>query len=257
MPVVDGDLVAHAAQMIRRAEARGARADDPDRLRQLARRLQRSDPTFFPGLVVDVLLHRADGDGAVAGLLDDAVALAKAVLRADAAADFRHGAGGLRQLIGLADAPFGGHPQPVGDVVVQRAMGLAERNAALRAARGLFPGLGVDEVGVDLVEVLRTGVHVALGGHAALDRHEFEHALSHRPLGPFHAWFREQAGHTPAARRRKHERPSSGLQNPPPGDRRQILALMSGAIVYFMDEPRIYHARGTQGGQEELACMIG
>ncbi len=117
----------------------------------------------------------------MAGLLDDAVAFAEAVLRADAAADLRQRVGRLAEVVGLAHAPFGGHAQPVGDVVMQRTVGLAERHAALRAARSLLLGLGVDEVGVDLVEVMRALVRATLLGHVALDCDKLEHALGHRP----------------------------------------------------------------------------
>ncbi len=205
--VVDGDLIAAAAQMVGGAEARRARADDPHRLGQLLWGLQRRDPALLPGLVGQVLLDRADGDGAVAGLFDHAVAFAEAVLRTDAAADLRHGAGGLGEVVGFPDAALGGHPQPVGDVVVERAMRLAERHAALRAARGLFGGLGVDEVGVDLVEVLGAGLHVALGGRAALDLHEFEHALGHWPAALSTPGFGNRPALTPALHEGKDERP--------------------------------------------------
>jgi len=42
-------------------------------------------------------------------------------------------------------------------------MSLTEGHAALRAARGLLGGLGVDEVGVDLMEVTAAGLRRALG----------------------------------------------------------------------------------------------
>src|SRR3546814_3967517 len=51
--------------------AAGAGTDDADRLRALARRRHRLHPAFLPGGVGDVLLDRADGDRAVARLLDD------------------------------------------------------------------------------------------------------------------------------------------------------------------------------------------
>src|SRR5665213_1616701 len=146
-----------------------AGADDPDRLAAVALSAQRRYPAFLPSLVREVAFDRADGDGAVAGLLDDAIAFTQAVLGTDAAAHLGHGAGGLGQLIGLADTPFGGHPQPVGDVVVQGTMGLAEGHAALRAPRRLLGRLGVDEVGIDFVEVASARLHVTLFRHGALE----------------------------------------------------------------------------------------
>src|SRR5690606_14114830 len=108
-----------------------------------------------PGGVGDVFLDRADGDGAVPRLFDDAVGLAERVLRADAAAGLREGIGGLRRLVGFLQPALGGHPEPVGDVVVQGAMGLAIGHAALAAAACLLGRLLGGELAVDLVEILR------------------------------------------------------------------------------------------------------
>ena len=119
-----------------------------------ATRPDRLHPALLPGGVGDVLLDRADRHRAVARLLDDAVALAEPVLRADAAADLGEGVGRLAELVGLAQPPLGGQLQPVGDVVVQRAMGLAVRHAALRAAARLLGRLLRRELAVDLAEVL-------------------------------------------------------------------------------------------------------
>src|SRR3546814_6280937 len=51
------------------------------------------DPTFFPCGIRDELFNRTDGDGAVAGKFNDAIALAQAILRTDATADLGHGRG--------------------------------------------------------------------------------------------------------------------------------------------------------------------
>src|SRR3546814_11238811 len=70
----------------------------------------------------------------------------------------------VAQLIRLAHAALGGQPQPIGDVIVERAMDRAERHPALRAARRLLArGVGIVAVG-DLTKVTR-----ALLGRA-LDR---------------------------------------------------------------------------------------
>ena len=71
-----------------------------------------------------------------------------------------------RQLVGLLEPPLGGQLQPVGDVVLQRAMDLAERHAALRAARGLRRRTRGAELGIDLAEVARAQDGLALFGHA-------------------------------------------------------------------------------------------
>src|SRR3546814_8493156 len=75
--VVDVHLIALAAELLGGGEAAGAGTDDADRLRALARRRHRLHPAFLPGGVGDVLLDRADGDRAVARLLDDTVAFAE------------------------------------------------------------------------------------------------------------------------------------------------------------------------------------
>src|SRR5437899_3162235 len=130
--VVDRDLVTLAAQLLGGGKARWAGADDADALLALTARLDRLHPAFVPGGVGDELLDRADGDRFEA-LLDHAVAFAQAVLRADAAADLREIVGRGGKLVGLVDATLGGELQPVRDVVVQRAVDLTERHAALRA----------------------------------------------------------------------------------------------------------------------------
>ena len=175
--VIDRDLHPGAAQRIGGGKAAGTRADDADAFRPFPRRTDRLDPTIVEGGVGDEFLDRADGDGAVARLFDHAIAFAEAILRADAAANLREGVGGLRKLIGLLQPPLGGHPQPVGDIVVQRAMRLAVRHTALAAPPCLLFGLGQRELTVNLVEILGADIRLALLRHLFRDRDEFQHAL--------------------------------------------------------------------------------
>src|SRR5262249_30206232 len=142
--VIDRDLVTGGAQLIRGGEARGTGADDADALLQLARWLDRLHPAFFPGCVGDVALDRADRDGAVARLLDDTATFAQAILRANAAADFRHVRCGGGNLVRLLQPAISRQHQPVRDVVPERAVRLAEGDAALRAARRLLLRLRLD-----------------------------------------------------------------------------------------------------------------
>ena len=182
--VVDMDLPAPPAQFFRRRHAAGAGADDADALLVFDPRLDRLDPASLPGRVGNVFLDRADGDSAVAGLFDDAVAFAQAVLRADAAADLRHVVGRRGDLVGLLQAPFGGQQQPVGNVVAERAMHLAVGHTALRAAARLFGrALGGIFV-VDLVEVVAARGGVAFVRHALADGDEFEHLIGHLARTP-------------------------------------------------------------------------
>jgi hypothetical protein len=58
-------------------------------------------------------------------------------------------------------------------------MGLAEGDAALRTAGGLFARLSVDEIGVDLVEVALARVRRPLGRLLSLQGDKFQHPLGH------------------------------------------------------------------------------
>ena len=110
-------------------------------------------------------------------LFDDAGAFAQPILGADTAADLRHVRCGSGDLIGLLQPSGRCQHQPVGDVVLERAVRLAERHAALRAAGGLLIGLGCNEVGVDFVEVGAAFVRLTLVGRLLVDGHKSEHAL--------------------------------------------------------------------------------
>ena len=176
--VVDMHLVALAAQHLGRGEAARAGADDADRLRPLVAHADRLHPAVGERRVGDEALDRADGD-AVEPLLDDAVALAQTVLRADAAADLGEVVGGGADLVSLLQPAFGGELQPVRDVVLQRAVHLAERYAALAAATGLGFGAGDVEILVDLVEILAAFGHGALFRRLLGQADELQHALDH------------------------------------------------------------------------------
>jgi hypothetical protein len=92
-------------------------------------------------------------------------------------ADLGEGVGGLADLIGLFEPPFGGQAQPVRDVVVQRAMALAIGHAALAAPAGLLGGLVCGVFTVDLVKILRPQCGGALFRHLFVCRDELEHPL--------------------------------------------------------------------------------
>src|SRR3546814_10740304 len=89
----------------------------------------------------------------------------------------------VAQLMRLAHAALGGQPQPVGEVIVERAMDRAERHPALRAARRLLArGVGIVAVG-DLTKVTRALLGRALDRIGLLAIHELEHRVvrHHRP----------------------------------------------------------------------------
>ena len=177
MPVIDMHLIARDAQIFGGCEARRTRADDADRLSRSLAGDERFDPAFLPGGVGDEFFHAADGDGAVPGKFDDAIAFAQSVLRADASAYFGHGAGEVGQLIGFAQPPFGRQAQPVGDMIVQRAMGGAIGNTALRATRRLLLRLVDNEAAADFQEILGARVGGALVGIGLTQSYEFQHRI--------------------------------------------------------------------------------
>jgi undecaprenyl-diphosphatase len=87
-------------------------------------------------------------------------------------------------LIGLPQAPLGGQAQPVGDVVVQRAVALAIGHAALAAAPGLLGRLGGGEFAIDLVEILAAFGSSPFLRHLARGRNECEHLLRGHGCAP-------------------------------------------------------------------------
>src|SRR3546814_7264339 len=68
-------------------------ADDANGLPAIRAGHEWLDPTFFPCGIRDELFNRTDGDGAVAGKFNDAIALAQAILRKEATADLGPGRG--------------------------------------------------------------------------------------------------------------------------------------------------------------------
>src|SRR5690606_15226175 len=142
-----------AYQHVGTTQAGRAGADDGD---ALAGRLDLGHvrpPAHGEGSVGDVLFHRADGHRAEA-VVQGAGAFAQAILRADAAADFRQGVGLVGQLGGGEDVALGHQLEPVGNVVVDRALPLAVRVAAPQAAVCLLTRLLRLEGFVDLDEFL-------------------------------------------------------------------------------------------------------
>ena len=205
--VVDRDAIAFAAQFFRSREPRRSRADDADMFAADMARLQRLHPAFAPRGVGQIAFDGADGDGAVARLLDDAIAFAQPVLRADAPAHLRHVVGGLRKFISLFEAALRGQLQPVGDVVLERAVDLAERHAALRAARRLRRGLLGDIVRIDLVEVARARFCRPLGRRLLIERDKAQHSFGHGWFSQSKIRRQREVGDSPG-----HFQPKNGIK---------------------------------------------
>src|SRR6185437_10403164 len=98
--VVDRHLITLSAQLLAGGKSRRPGADDPDRLGPLLTGPNRPHPAALEGGIGDVALDGPDSD-ALKALLDDAVALAEPVLRADAAAYLGEIVGRGADLVGL------------------------------------------------------------------------------------------------------------------------------------------------------------
>ena len=146
----------------------------------LARRLDRLHPAHLERGVGDVALDRADGDGAVAGLLDHAIAFAQPVLRADAAADLGEGVGGG----GRSRRPLPAAPRR--SASASRGCCCGAGNGPGRTARRIassgWPGpsaRGRAEPVIDLLEILAPQAGLALVRHGLADGHELQHPWRH------------------------------------------------------------------------------
>ena len=137
LALIEMDVVAGAAELLRRRHAGRTGADDRHPLAGLRLRRIGPDVARLVGLVGDRLLDRLDGDRDVlevqrAGFL--------AGRRADAAGQFREIVGRVQVADRVVPVAIVDEVVPVRDLVVDRAAGraVAERDAAIHAARGLF-----------------------------------------------------------------------------------------------------------------------
>ncbi len=125
-----------------------------------------------------MFFDRADGDRFEA-FLDHAIAFAKTILRTDPTTDLRHVVGGRSELVSFLHAPFGGHAQPVRDIVVKGTVHLAKRNAALLATRCLLGGTFRIELIIDLAKILTSQLSFALVRHRLFDGDKPHHSFCH------------------------------------------------------------------------------
>src|SRR4029079_493611 len=156
-PFEQHDVVARARELLRAREARRAGADDGDALAGLARGRKRHDPAVLVALVDDEMLDRLDPHRIA---VDVERARRVAGRRADAAREL----GKVVRRVQDVECVFPLLPVdevvPVGNDVVDRAAALAERNAAVHAARALLRGRRILE-GVN---------ELAIVPHALVDR---------------------------------------------------------------------------------------
>jgi len=126
-------------------------------------------PALAQRLVGDRALDAADRHRAEIALLQRAGALAQAILRAHAAADFRQRVGFVHQRGGLEQAALLHQLEPVRNVVVHRALPLAVGVTAVDATLRLGGRLGRGEIAGDL----------AVTKHANFDRHRARRLSRH------------------------------------------------------------------------------
>jgi len=139
-----------ATQTIRTSQTGRTRADDRHPPACLAHSGQIRAPALAKGLVGHPPFHAANGHRTERGLFQRTSALAQAILRANATADFRQRIGLVHQGGRFHDAALLHQFQPVRNVVVHRASVLAVRIAAIDAAFGLGCRIRCAEITTDL-----------------------------------------------------------------------------------------------------------
>ncbi|MNQ59209.1 hypothetical protein D3C85_734410 [compost metagenome] len=147
-----GHRVAGARQLLRARHAGGAGAHDRDLLARLARRHLRRDPAFGPALVDDRVFDGLDAHGVAVDVQGTGGFTRR---RADAARELREVVGGVQHVQRAAPVLLVHQVIPVRDDVVDRAAVVAERDAAVHAARRLLLGLVVGQVQHEFAPVLQ------------------------------------------------------------------------------------------------------
>ena len=174
--LVDDDLVTRAIEVRGGREARGPGADHADAAPAAPRGRDRDDPALLPGALDDRQLDLLDRDRIV---VDREHAGGLARRRADQAGPLGEVVRGVQLLDRLAPAALVDEVVPVRDQVAERAAVMAERDAALHAARALARRLVLGQDLVDLLEVGHALARIALRRRRTGDLQESAE-LSHR-----------------------------------------------------------------------------
>ena len=154
----------------------GPGADHGDALAGLHRRELRRDPALLKAAVGDRRLDRLDRHR----LLDQVQRAGRlAGRRADAAGDLRKIVGGVEVLQRAAPVAAVDEVVPVGDLVVDRAAGVTERDAAIHAAGGLLLRRLLAERDHELAEMAHAIARRLVAPVAAVDLQEARY-LTHR-----------------------------------------------------------------------------
>ncbi len=197
--------MAGAAQLLRGGHARRAGADDRDRLAgfALAARRLRRDPALLPGAVDDRVLDLLDRDRVALADLEHARRLARR--RAQAAGELGEVVGRVQLRDRVREAVAVDEVVPVGDQVAERAAVVAERHAAVHAARALLAQLRDRAREQELAVVVDALGRVALGDAVPLDLQEAAELAHQPPVSPTGVE-RTRAHRTAVARGARRER---------------------------------------------------
>ena len=179
--LVDRHRVPGAAQLLCGGQSRRSAADHGHPLAGVRLRRLGMNPAFVPPALHDGALHQLDRHR---GLVDAQHAGGLARGGADATCE-------LGKVVGGVQAADGGFPAavirqvvPVRNQVVHRTAGMAERNAAVHAARALLALLFLGEGLVNLQPVLKPVLDFAPGGLFAIDLQKPCHLTHAAPLLP-------------------------------------------------------------------------
>jgi hypothetical protein len=167
----DDDRVSGPVELLRRREARGTAAYDSDLLAgpDLRRRRLGDYPALREGAVDDRELYLLDGDGLVVDR-EDARRLARR--GAQHPRELGEVVGRMQPVYGLLPVVAVDEVVPVGDQVPKWTASVAERHAAVHAARGLALELFLGPRLVDVAVVLDALLDGALRGGLAPDLEE-------------------------------------------------------------------------------------
>jgi hypothetical protein len=234
---VDHDLVPGAVQVRRGGQAGRPGADHADAAPAARLRRVRDDPALLPGALDDRQLDLLDRDRVVVDG-QDAGRLARR--GADQARPLGEVVRRVQLLDRLAPAVLVDEVVPIRDQVAERAAVVAERDAALHAARALARRLVVGQDLVDLVVVRHALARIALRRGRARDLQESAE-LSHgtgKRTSPLHlerqaAERDDRSGHE---RGHAHREPADVLRRPSPP--LQAVAEASRLRVLYAYAPR-------------------
>ena len=143
--------VSGAAQLLRRGQSCRAGTDDRDFLAGAKFRRLGTDPAFEKAALDDVLFDLLDRDRR---LVDAEHARGFAGRGTDAAGELGEIVGGVQLADGFFPAAAIDQIVPVGNEIVDGTAGVAERNAAIHAARALLAQLFFREILIDFEPVV-------------------------------------------------------------------------------------------------------